>query len=69
MDYNKLSRLLVYFISFLVIIFSLIENAPLHFILLAYVTSIALGLIPHYAGVSKSHLMGVLIIPALAIYL
>ncbi len=69
MDYNRLSRLLVYFISFLVIIFSLIENAPLHFILLAYVTSIALGLIPHYVGVSKSHLMGVLIIPALAIYL
>ncbi len=69
LDYNRLSRLLVYFISLLVIIFSLIGNAPLHFILLAYVTSIALGLIPHYVGVSKSHLMGVLIIPALAIYL
>lgn len=69
MDYNRLSRLLIYFISFLVIIFSILENAPLHFILLAYITSIALGLIPHYVGVSKSHLMGILIIPALAIYL
>jgi len=68
-DYNKLTKFLIYFISLLVITFSLLENAPLHFILLAYVTSIALGLIPHHVGVSKSHLMGVLIIPALAIYL
>ncbi|BDH80063.1 hypothetical protein MTTB_14420 [Methanothermobacter tenebrarum] len=68
-DYNKLTKFLIYFISLLVITFSLLENAPLHFILLAYVTSIALGLIPHHVGVSKSHLMGVFIIPALAIYL
>jgi len=69
MDYNRLSKLVICFISLFVIIFSLLENAPVHFILLAYVTSIALGLIPHYVGVSKSHLMGVLIVPALAIYL
>ncbi|HHW04462.1 MAG TPA: tripartite tricarboxylate transporter permease [Methanothermobacter sp.] len=69
LDYNKLSKLVIFFISCLVVIFSLWENAPVHFILLAYVTSIAVGLIPHYIGVSKSYLMGVLIIPALAIYL
>jgi len=68
-DYNRLSKLIICFISFFIVIFSLLESAPVHFILLAYVTSIALGLIPHYTSVSKSHLMGFLIIPALAIYL
>ena len=36
---------------------------------LALITSTALGMLPHYIGVGKSHLMGVLIIPAIVIYM
>ncbi len=68
-DYQKLSKFVIASVTLIIIIFSLLEKAPLHFILVAYVTSIAFGMLPHYLGVSKSHLMGVLIIPALFIYL
>lgn len=68
-DYSKLSVSVIVFMSALIIIFSLIENSDILFVILVYVTSISLGLIPHYVGVNKSNLMGVLIIPAIVLYM
>lgn len=68
LDYNKLSWAVIIFMSFLVLIFTLIEHANILFILLVYITSITLGLLPHYLGLSKSNLMGVLIVPAIVVY-
>lgn len=66
-DYSKLSIAVIVFMSVLIILFSVIENSDIIYILLVYVTSISLGLIPHYVGVNKSNLMGVLIIPAIVL--
>ncbi|WP_048191457.1 tripartite tricarboxylate transporter permease [Methanobacterium sp. SMA-27] len=67
-NYSKLSKLVITFMSVLVFFFALIEHTNLLYILLVYITSISLGLIPHYIGVNKSNLMGVLIVPAIIIY-
>jgi len=67
-DYSKLSKLVIIFISIIVIFFAYIENIDIFFIIIVYITSISLGLIPHYIGVNKSNLMGVLVIPAIIIY-
>jgi len=68
-NYEKLSWAVILFMSFLVIFFAWMEHANLFFILLTYITSIALGLLPHYLDINKSHLMGVLIIPAIVVYI
>lgn len=68
LDYNKLSWLVIIFMSCIVMIFTLMEHANLPFVLLVYGTSVALGLLPHYLGLNKSNLMGVLIVPAIVIY-
>ena len=67
-NYKKLTKIIIIFMLVLLLIFSIIENAPIFYMILALITSVALGLIPHYLGVSKSHLMGVLIVPAIVIY-
>ncbi len=67
-NYNKLSWAVIIFMTGLLICFSLVEGAFLPFICLVFITATALGLLPHYLGVSKSHLMGVLIVPAIVIY-
>ena len=67
-DYSRLSKIVILFMSVLIIIFAFIENANILYVLLVYLTSISLGLIPHYIGVNKSNLMGVLILPAIIIY-
>jgi putative membrane protein len=67
-NYSLLSKSVILFTSLLVIIFAFIEDANILYILLVYLTSISLGLIPHYIGVNKSNLMGVLILPAIIIY-
>ena len=67
-NYSKLSKLVITFMSVLVFFFALMEHTNLLYILLVYLTSISLGLIPHYIGVNKSNLMGVLIVPAIIIY-
>ncbi|MBZ2164690.1 tripartite tricarboxylate transporter permease [Methanobacterium spitsbergense] len=67
-NYSKLSKLVITFMSVLVFFFAFIEHTNLLYILLVYITSISLGLIPHYIGVNKSNLMGVLIVPAIIIY-
>ena len=67
-NYRKLSWVVIAFMTLLVIGFSLWYHANLFFMLLVYITAIALGLLPHYLGVNKSNLMGVLIVPAIVIY-
>lgn len=68
-DYNKLSWVVIFFMSFLVLLFTLMEHANILFVLLVYITAIALGLLPHYLGLNKSNLMGVLIVPTIVIYI
>jgi putative membrane protein len=68
LNYEKLSWVVIIFMSFLVVLFAVMEHANLIFIILIYLTSIALGLLPHYLDINKSHLMGVLIIPAIVVY-
>lgn len=67
-NYEKLTKIIILFMIILLLIFTIIENAPIYYIIISLITSIALGLIPHYTKVSKSHLMGVLIVPAIVIY-
>jgi putative membrane protein len=69
LNYNKLSWAVIIFMSFLVFVFTLMEHANILFILLVYITSITLGLLPHYLRLSKSNLMGVLIVPAIVVYM
>ncbi|MGZ7107346.1 MAG: tripartite tricarboxylate transporter permease [Methanobacterium sp.] len=67
-NYEKLSWSVVIFMSILVVAFSLWYNANLLFMIIVYITAISMGLLPHYLGVNKSNLMGVLIVPAIIIY-
>lgn len=68
LDYNKMSILAIVLMISLVYIFTIIYHGPIWYITLILITTTALGLIPHYQGLSKSHLMGVLILPAIIIY-
>ena len=67
-DYRKLSWTVIIFMSMLVVGFSIWYRANLFFMLFVYITAITLGLLPHYLGVNKSNLMGVLIVPAIVVY-
>ncbi|MCZ3366430.1 MULTISPECIES: tripartite tricarboxylate transporter permease [Methanobacterium] len=67
-NYRKLLCFVIIFMSLLVVGFSLWYHVNLFFMLIVYLTAIALGLLPHYLGVNKSNLMGVLIVPAIAVY-
>ena len=67
-DYKKLSISVILLQIVILYIFILYYNAPITYMTLALVTSTAMGMLPHYIGIGKSHLMGVLIIPAIAIY-
>ncbi len=67
-NYRKLSWFVIIFMSFLVVLFALIEHANLFYIILVYITATALGLLPNYLELNKSNLMGVLIFPAIIIY-
>jgi len=68
LNYKKLSFLVIILMIVILYIFTIIYEANIAYITLALITSTAMGLLPHYLGVSKSHLMGVLIIPAMVIY-
>ena len=68
-DYRKLSIAVIILQVILLYIFGLYYQAPLLYLTLMLVTSTAMGLLPHYLDVGKSHLMGVLIIPAIIIYM
>lgn len=67
-NYKKLTWIVITFMSILVIGFSLWYRVNIFFMIITYITAISLGLLPHYVGVNKSNLMGVLILPAIVIY-
>ncbi|RAP47140.1 MAG: hypothetical protein BZ136_06670 [Methanosphaera sp. rholeuAM74] len=69
MNYMKLNLSIVGVITFIVVAFALANGVPLFYMLICYVTSIALGMIPNIFDTSKSSLMGVLIVPAIITYL
>jgi putative membrane protein len=68
-DYRKLSIGVILLQIAILYVFIIYYKAPLGYMTLALVTSTAMGMLPHYIGVGKSHLMGVLIIPAIVIYM
>ena len=68
-DYKKLSIGVILLQILILYIFIFYYRAPFGYMTLALITSTALGMLPHYIGVGKSHLMGVLIIPAIVIYM
>ncbi|MBE6499716.1 MAG: hypothetical protein E7Z80_04090 [Methanobrevibacter thaueri] len=68
-DYKKLSISVILLQIIILYLFIFYYKAPVFYMTLALITSTAMGMLPHYIGVGKSHLMGVLIIPAIIIYL
>jgi putative membrane protein len=68
-DYKKLSISVILLQILILYIFIFYYKAPVGYMTLALITSTALGMLPHYIGIGKSHLMGVLIIPAIVIYM
>ena len=68
-DYKKLSIGVILLQIVILFIFIFYYKAPIAYMTLALITSTAMGMLPHYIGVGKSHLMGVLIIPAIIIYI
>lgn len=68
-NYRKLSIGVILLQIVILYIFIFYYQAPMAYMTLALITSTALGMLPHYLGVGKSHLMGVLIIPAIVIYM
>ena len=67
-DYKKLSIGVILLQIAILYIFIFYYKAPPEYMTLALITSTAMGMLPHYIGIGKSHLMGVLIIPAIVIY-
>ncbi|MBQ9160553.1 MAG: tripartite tricarboxylate transporter permease [Methanobrevibacter sp.] len=68
-DYKKLSIGVIILQIVILYIFIFYYQAPIIYMTIALVTSTAMGMLPHYIGIGKSHLMGVLIIPAIVIYM
>ena len=68
-NYRKLSIGVILLQIVILYIFIFYYKAPIGYMTLALITSTAMGILPHYIGIGKSHLMGVLIIPAIIIYL
>lgn len=68
-DYKKLSIGVILLQIIILYVFIFYYKAPIGYMTLALITSTAMGMLPHYIGVGKSHLMGILIIPAIVIYM
>ena len=68
-DYKKLSIGVIILQIVILYIFVFYYQAPIGYMTLTLITSTAMGMLPHFLGVGKSHLMGVLIIPAIVIYM
>ncbi|MGL6298109.1 MAG: tripartite tricarboxylate transporter permease, partial [Methanobacteriaceae archaeon] len=68
-DYKKLSITVIILMIVIFYIFVFVYSAPFWYLTLVLIASTALGLLPHYLGANKSHLMGVLIVPAMIIYM
>lgn len=68
-EYKKLSIVVIIVQILILYVFVFYYSAPIGYMTLALITSTALGMLPHFLGIGKSHLMGVLIIPAIVIYM
>ena len=68
LDYKKLSIAVIILQIIIMYVFAFYYASPIGYLTLLLICSTAMGLLPHYLGVGKSHLMGVLIIPAIVIY-
>ena len=68
-DYKKLSIGVILLQIIILYVFIFYYRAPIGYMTLVLVTSVAMGMLPHYLGIGKSYLMGVLIIPAIVIYM
>ena len=68
-DYKKMSIGVILLQILILYIFIFYYQSPVFYMTLALITSTAMGMLPHYVGVGKSHLMGILIIPAIVIYM
>ncbi len=68
-NYRKLSIGVILLQIAILYMFVFYYKAPVFYMTLALITSTAMGMLPHYIGIGKSHLMGVLIIPAIIIYM
>lgn len=68
-DYRKLSIGVIILQIVILYIFVFYYQAPVIYMTIALITSTAMGMLPHHIGVGKSHLMGILIIPAIVIYM
>ena len=68
-DYKKLSIGVILLQILILYIFIFYYQASVLYMTLALITSTAMGMLPHYLGIGKSHLMGILIIPAIVIYM
>lgn len=67
-DYRKLSIAVIVLQIIIMYIFTFYYKGPVGYLTLLLIVSTAMGLLPHYLGVGKSNLMGVLIVPAIVIY-
>ncbi len=68
-NYRKLSIGVILLQIAILYLFVFYYKAPVFYMTLALITSTAMGMLPHYIGIGKSHLMGVLIVPAIIIYM
>ncbi len=68
-EYKKLNIFIILLITSILVIFTLSSNGCLWYVLLCYITSISIGLIANVLDLSKSNLMGVLIVPSIITYL
>ncbi|WP_323737493.1 tripartite tricarboxylate transporter permease [Methanosphaera sp. ISO3-F5] len=68
-DYKKFNLFIIILISSILVFFTICNNGCLWYVILCYVTSISLGLVCNVLDLSKSNLMGVLIVPSILTYL
>ncbi|OED30447.1 tripartite tricarboxylate transporter permease [Methanosphaera sp. WGK6] len=68
-NYKKINIIIIISITCLIILFTIFTNGCIWYVILCYITSIALGILTNSLDLSKSNLMGILIIPSILIYL
>ncbi|MCD7781360.1 MAG: tripartite tricarboxylate transporter permease, partial [Methanosphaera sp.] len=68
-DYQKLSGLIIIVLSIFIVCYTFFVGGCIWYVLLCYITSISLGMIVNVVDISKSNLMGVLIVPSIITYL
>ncbi|WP_302290886.1 tripartite tricarboxylate transporter permease [Methanosphaera stadtmanae] len=68
-DYNKLNIFIVVLISMIVFFYTILSQGCIWYVILCYITSISLGILVNTLDLSKSNLMGVLIIPSILTYI